>query len=111
MDGDIPQLTPGFCDQIASSTSPQDPVWSSLPIVQILQAKAVEINGRTLWRTPISDGTHVLQAIVSVLLNTLFENEHAGKGSIVRVQRFTMSPINGKRQVIPQTTSYPLYGL
>jgi len=68
--------------------------------VQILQAKAVESNARTVWRAVISDGTHILQAIVSPQLSTLFENGHAGKGSVVRVQRLAMSPpINGRSSI------------
>lgn len=102
MNEDIPQLTVGLCDQLESSTSPQDPIWATSPTVQILQARAVKSNGRTLWRTAISDGTHVLQAIVSTQLNTLFADGHAGKGSIARLQHIAMSLINGRRQVIPQ---------
>src|SRR5882762_6938518 len=115
MNEDIPQLTTGFCGQIASSTSLQDPVWASSPIVQILQARAVESNGRKVWRIVISDGTHIQQAIASAQPNALFENGHARKGSIVRLRRMAMSPINGRRQVIPQihtiSVARPLNGL
>ena len=104
MNEDIPQLTTGFCDQAASSTSPQDPVWATSPIVQILQAKIIENIDRLLWRTLISDGAHISQAIVvSPQLRTFFENGDAVKGSVVRLQRIVMSTINGRRQVlVPQ---------
>lgn len=97
MDGDIPQLTTGLCDQIASSTDQQDPVWSSSPVLQVVQAKAIETNGQTRWRIVISDGAHVLQAMVVTQLNVLFEDGTAGKGSIVRVQRFAINIIQGRR--------------
>jgi replication factor A1 len=108
MNEDIPQLTTGLCDQLASSTCPQDPSWPTPPTVQILQAKAVEGNGRALWRIIISDGTHILQLIVSPQLNALFENGHVGNGSIVRLQDVKLSPpIGGRRQVIPQINNPP----
>lgn len=100
MDEDIPQLSTGVCDKIASSSGAQDPVWSSSPVMQIVQAKAIETNGQTRWRTVISDGLHVLQAMVVTQLNTLFENGDAGKGSIVRIQRFAINTIQGRRIVI-----------
>jgi hypothetical protein len=97
MDEENPRLTTGVCDQIASSTGAQDPVWSSSPVMQVVQAKAIETNGQTRWRTVISDGVNVLQAMVVTQLNTLFENGDAGKGSIVRIQRFAINTIQGRR--------------
>jgi hypothetical protein len=94
---EIPQLTAGVCNGIASSTGAQDPVWSTSPILQIVQAKAIETNGQTRWRTVVSDGKHVLQAMVVTQLNRLFENEEAGKGSIIRVERFAINTIQGRR--------------
>lgn len=99
----VPQLTAGLCDQIASSTGPQDPIWTTSPIVQVLQAKAIKIKSRTVWRILISDGIHILQAIASTpKSNTLLENEHVRRGSIVRIQRMAAGPINDRRQVTPQ---------
>jgi hypothetical protein len=97
MDEEIPQLTTGVCDEIASSTGAQDPVWSTTPILQIVQAKVIETNEQTRWRTVISDGVHVLQAMVVTQFNTLFENGDAGKGSIIRVDRFAINTIQGRR--------------
>lgn len=94
---ETPQLTTGVCEEIASSTGPQDPVWSTCPILQIVQAKPIETNGQTRWRTVISDGVHVLQAMVVTPLNPLFENETAGKNSIVRVERFAINTIQNRR--------------
>jgi hypothetical protein len=91
-----PQLTTGVCDQIASA-NPTDSVWSSAPIMQIVQAKIIETNGQTRWRAVISDGEHVLQAMVVTQLNPLFENGEAGKGTIIRVQRFAINTIQGRR--------------
>jgi hypothetical protein len=65
--------------------------------MQVVQAKAIETNGQTRWRTVISDGVNVLQAMVVTQLNTLFENGDAGKGSIVRIQRFAINTIQGRR--------------
>ena len=45
----------------------------------------------------ISDGVHVLQAMVVTQLNPLFENEDIGKGSIVRIERFAINMIQGRR--------------
>jgi len=97
MEEEIPQLTTGVCDEIASSTGPEDPVWSTTPVLQIVQAKVIETNGQTRWRTVISDGVHVLQAMVVTQLNTLFESGDVGKGSIIRVQRFAINTIQGRR--------------
>ena len=97
MDGEIPQLSTGACDEIASSTGPEDPVWSTSPVFQIVQAKVIETSGQTRWRTVISDGVHVLQAMVVTQLNPLFENEDIGKGSIVRIERFAINMIQGRR--------------
>jgi hypothetical protein len=94
---EIPQLTTGVCDQIASSSSKDDPVWASSPIMQIVQAKVIETGGQTRWRIIISDGAHVLQAMVITALNTLFENGDAGKGTIVRLLRFGINTIQGRR--------------
>jgi hypothetical protein len=97
---DIPRLTAGVCDQIAS-TEPQDLVRFTSPIVQILQPKVIEHNSQKLWRTFISDGTQALPAMVTEL-STLFENGHAGDGSIVRLRQLTAKAIMGKRQVTTQ---------
>lgn len=97
MDEDTPQLTTGVCERIASSTGPQDPVWSTTPVMQIVQARAIETGGQTRWRIVISDGVFVLQAMVVTQLNTLFENGDAGKGSIVSIQRFAINTIQGRR--------------
>ena len=100
-DEDIPQLTAGFCNQLVTSASTQDPALVTSPIVQIVQAKAIGTNSdQKLWRTVISDGVHVLQAMVVCQLNTLFENGDAGKGSIVRIQRFTINTIQGRRYAL-----------
>lgn len=107
MDKDIPQLTAGVCDQIASSTGPQDLAQFTSPIVQILQPKVIELNGKKRWRILISDGTHALPVMVATQLNALFEDGHAGDGSIVRVQRLTANAITGRRQVILQSNIIP----
>lgn len=96
MDKEIPQLTTGVCDQIASADK-DDPVWASSPIMQIVQARIIETNGQTRWRAVISDGVHVLQAMVVTQLNTLFESGDVGKGSIVCVERFAINVIQGRR--------------
>lgn len=96
MDEEIPQLTTGVCDQIASADK-SDRVWKSSPIMQIVQAKTMETNGQTRWRVVISDGRHVLQAMVVTQLNTLFENGDAVKGSIIRVLRFAINTIQERR--------------
>ena len=93
---EIPQLTTGVCDKIASA-SKDDPVWASLPVMQIVQAKVIETGGQTRWRVVISDGVHVLQAMAVAALNTMFENGEAGKGSIVRLLRFAINTIQGRR--------------
>lgn len=97
MDEEIPQLTTGVCDEIASSTGSEDPVWSASPTLQVVQAKPIQANGQTRWRTLISDGVHVMQAMVVTQINCLFENGDAGKGSIIRVERFAINTIQGKR--------------
>ena len=97
MDEEIPQLSTGACEEIASSTGPEDAIWSTTPVLQIVQAKVIETNGQTRWRTVISDGVNVLQAMVVTQLNALFENGDIGKGSIVRIQRFAINVIQGRR--------------
>lgn len=92
----IPQLTTGVCEEIASA-DPKDPVWNSTPIMQIVQARSIETNGQTRWRVVISDGVHALQAMVVTQLNIPFENGDAGKNSIIRVQRFAINTIQGRR--------------
>lgn len=94
---EIPQLTTGVCEEIASSTGLQDPVWSTSPTLQIVQAKVIEANDQTRWRTVISDGVNALQAMVVTQFNTLFETGELVKGSIVRVHRFAINTIQGKR--------------
>lgn len=96
MDEVPPSLATGVCQQIASAGA-QDPVWSSTPILQIVQAKAIETNGQTRWRIVISDGVHALQAMVITQLNDLFEDGHVGKGSIIRLERFAINMIQGRR--------------
>ena len=96
MDEEIPQLTTGVCDQIASAKGGH-PVWTSSPVMQIVQAKMIEASGQPRWRVVISDGVHVLQAMVTVTLNSLFVNGDAQKGSIVRLQRFETSKIRERR--------------
>ena len=103
-DEGIPQLTTGFCNQLMSSADAQDQdhVWTTSPIVQIVQANAIEINGQKRWRAVVSDGVHVLQAMVVFQFNALFDNGNAGKGSIVRIQRFVINTIQGRRYAIPR---------
>ena len=104
MDGEIPQLTSGFCDEIASSTNPEDPVWSSSPVVQFVQAKPVDIGSQGRWRTVISDGVHVMQAMVVTQLNPMFENGELGKGSIARIERFTINKLQNRRWAFPESS-------
>jgi hypothetical protein len=108
MSEDVPQLTTGFCDQFTSSTSPEDFVRTTSPIVQILLAKAIETNGPKMWRTTISDGRHILPAIVSAGPSTLFEDGYVGKGSIVRLQGMGVHQVQGKRQVILRIDIVPV---
>jgi hypothetical protein len=100
----IPQLTAGLCDQIASSTDFENPVWNTSHTVQILHAKAIGTSNQTRWRIAISDGAEVVQGIVATQLNPLLEESRAIKGSIVRVQRLRINPINDKRCVILKPT-------
>lgn len=97
MDDEIPQLTTGVCEQIANSTGSKDPVWSTSPIVQIVQAKAIETGEQVRWRIVVSDGLHVMQAMVVTQLNSMLENGDVGKGSIIRVERFAMNTIQNRR--------------
>jgi len=97
MDGEIPQLTTGILNDIASSTNPEDPVWSTSPIVQFVQARPVEIGDQARWRTVISDGIHVMQAMVVTQLNSMFENGELGKGSIARIERFAINKLQNRR--------------
>lgn len=97
MEEELPQLTTGVCEQIASSIGTTDPVWSTSPILQIVQAKAIETGDQIRWRTVVSDGVHVMQAMVVTQLNTLLENGEVGKGSIVRVERFAINTIQNRR--------------
>lgn len=90
----IPPLTTSLCQQILSSTGPQDPVWASPAVVQILLPKTV---GNVRWRVLISDGTDILQAMVATQLNALFEDKKVVNGSIVRVQRLAMNSIKDRR--------------
>jgi hypothetical protein len=99
---DIPQLTTGFFNQLVSSTSAQDPVWATSPIVQIVQTKAIEANGPVRWRAMISDGTHILQVMMAPQLTALFQDRRAGIGSIVRVERFTTHTVQDRRYAILQ---------
>jgi len=93
----IPQLTTGVCDEIASSTGPHDPVYSTSPTVQVVFAKALEVSVPARWRIVISDGVHVVQAMVVTQLNPLFENRDVGKNGIVRIQRFAINMIQNRR--------------
>ena len=97
VDKDVPQLTTGFCDKIASSTGPQDPIFKTSPILQIFQAKCIGIGDQKRWRVLISDGTKCLQAIVATRLNNLFERCLVKNGSIVRVGGLGENIINGRR--------------
>ena len=96
-DQNVPQLTTGFCDQLLSPADAQDHVWATSPTVQIVQAKAIETNGQKRWRVAISDGVHVIQAMVVFQFNALFENGDAGTGSIVRIRRSVVNVIQGRR--------------
>lgn len=97
MDGGIPQLTTGVFDELASSTNPDDPVWSTSPIVQFIQAKPIETGDHARWRAVISDGAHVMQAMVVTQLNSMLENGEVVKGSIIRVERFAINVIQNRR--------------
>ena len=97
MEEEIPQLTTGVCNEIASSTGAKDPVWSTAPILQIVQAKIIETGDQVRWRTVVSDGVHVLQAMVVTQLNPMLESGEIGKGSIIRVQRFAINTIQNRR--------------
>ena len=97
MDGEIPQLSTGACDEIASLTGPADTVWSTSPVLQIVQTKLIGTGGQPRWRIAISDGVRVLCAMVVIQLNPLFENGDIGNGSIVRIQRFVVNTIKGRR--------------
>ena len=93
----IPQLTTGVCDQMASSTGPEDPVWSTSPILQILQARAIGTGDQIRWRVTVSDGVHALLAMAVRQLNPLFDKGEVRKGSIIRVQRIAANAIQNRR--------------
>ena len=97
MDGELPQLTTGILNDIASSTNPEDPVWSTSPVLQFVQARSVGVGEQARWRTVISDGVHVMQAMVVTQLNHMFENGELGKGGIARVERFATNKLQDKR--------------
>ena len=98
MDEEIPQLTTGVCDQIASSTGPGDPVWSTSPVLQVVRTRSFETGERTLrWAIIVSDGTHALQALVVAKLASLFENGEVRKGTVIRVRRYAANTIRDIR--------------
>jgi len=102
MDGEIPQLTTGFLNDIASLPGQDNPVWSSSPIVQFVQTRPIEMGQQGRWRTVISDGAHVMQAMVATQHNPMFENGEVKKGTIIRIARFAINKLQDRRWVVPE---------
>ncbi|KAG0066982.1 Replication factor A protein 1, partial [Podila epicladia] len=73
---------------------------TNAPILQVLNTKMLPTTSGAVanrYRTMFSDGVHVMQGIFATTLNPLIDSGAITKNSLVRVNRYTIKPIAGKK--------------
>ncbi|KAF9335953.1 Replication factor A protein 1 [Podila minutissima] len=73
---------------------------TNAPILQVLNTKMLPATSGAAanrYRTMFSDGVHVMQGIFATTLNPLIDSGAITKNSLVRVNRYTVKPIAGKK--------------
>jgi replication factor A1 len=92
------QLTAGICSRIHFTEDANDEVWASQPVVQFVSAKQVGANGATnRWRAIVSDGQHVMQAMLATQLNHFVEDQTLKNRNIICIEKFTCNNLQAKR--------------
>ncbi|KAF9216407.1 Replication factor A protein 1 [Podila verticillata] len=73
---------------------------ANAPILQVLNTKMLPSTSGAAanrYRTMFSDGVHVMQGIFATTLNNLIDSGAITKNSLVRVNRYTIKPLAGKK--------------
>ncbi|KAF8930521.1 Replication factor A protein 1 [Dissophora ornata] len=89
--------TPNAIEAIYNDQPCQD------PILQVLNTRSMPQSGpggSTRYRVLFSDGNHVLQGIIGTSLNHLVESKALKKYSLVKLNKYSIRPINGRKLVL-----------
>lgn len=99
-------LTQGALERIHKATNPDDPIFESVPTIQILTLKKVpgregqvNPNAPDRYRLIVSDGKHFSQAMLATQLSHLVDENKLHKGSVVRLEKMSCNVLQGKRRV------------
>ncbi|KAG0207898.1 Replication factor A protein 1 [Mortierella sp. GBA30] len=70
------------------------------PILQVLNTKAIIQNGGTRYRALFSDGSYFIQGIIVSNLNHLVESGALQKNCLIKLNKYTVKPISGRRLIL-----------
>ncbi|KAF9935487.1 Replication factor A protein 1 [Mortierella alpina] len=70
------------------------------PILQVLNTKAIIQGGGTRYRALFSDGSYVIQGILANTLNAVVESGAMPKNSLIKLQKYSIKPISGRKLVL-----------
>lgn len=96
------QLTAGICARIHDANNFDEALCSSSPTIQLLSLRKVApASGSAAaverYRIIISDGENFLQAMLATQLNSLVDDGHIQRHSIVVVEKFTCNIVQERR--------------
>ncbi|KAI0928948.1 hypothetical protein AcW1_010317 [Taiwanofungus camphoratus] len=99
------QLTAGICARIHDANNFDEALCSSSPTIQLLSLRKVApASGSAAaverYRIIISDGENFLQAMLATQLNSLVDDGHIQRHSIVVVEKFTCNIVQERRLFI-----------
>jgi replication factor A1 len=87
----------GICARLYTAVDEElEQLQSSGPLVQVLWIKKVLTSKgkpKERYGLIVSDGKHMLQAVIATHLNFLIEDGQVGKNSIVKLDEFKMSGV------------------
>ncbi|ORE09798.1 replication factor-a protein [Rhizopus microsporus var. microsporus] len=70
------------------------------PVVQIINIKALPVNGATRYRAIVSDGVNFMQAMLSTQHTGLVEQGQIKRNSIVRIKEYACNMLSNKKVLI-----------
>ncbi|KAG1461501.1 hypothetical protein G6F46_002012 [Rhizopus delemar] len=73
---------------------------SNNPIVQVINIKAVPVNGSTRYRAIVSDGINFMQAMLATQHTALVEQGQIKRNSIIRINEYVCNLLSNKKVLI-----------
>ncbi|TFK54656.1 replication factor-a protein [Heliocybe sulcata] len=100
------ELSGGMIKRLFNSQDTGEDLSTSQPILQVISMKKVDPppnatnHSSDRWRTIISDGEHFMQGMFATQVNGLIEAHEIQKNTVIAVENFSCSYLQGKRLLI-----------